>query len=263
MNRFVRKITVTLTLVACVIVVMISASVRDNGVVIQTAGGADTLPVVILDAGHGGMDGGCVAPDGTCEKDINLSIVKYLEELLTFSGYNVVLTRSEDVSIHDNGVEGIRNQKISDMENRLEIVKSYPNSVFISIHQNQFTDSRYFGAQMFYTTNNSGNFKLATTMQQCFAELQPENNREIKLIDNDLFLFKNTEQPALLVECGFLSNTDDAAKLCTDAYRKQVAFTVYKGLMSYLDDSSQSKENTESGENQNFLYMQRVRAGIS
>lgn len=211
---------------------------------------------------HGGIDGGCVAADGTCEKDINLSIVKNLETLLVFSGYNVVLTRSEDVSIHDNGVEGIRNQKMSDMENRLEIVKSYPDSIFISVHQNQFTDSRYFGAQMFYTTNNSNNFKLATVMQKCFAELQPENDREIKLIDNDLFLFKTTEQPALLIECGFLSNAGDAEKLCTDEYRRQVAFAIYKGIMSYLDESSEKKEKTESGENQGFLYMQRVRTGI-
>lgn len=263
MNRLMRKLSVTLTLAACIAVVVISAAVRENGAAVAVSGRVSAQKTIVLDAGHGGIDGGCVAPDGTCEKDINLAIVQNLRQMLEFSGYNVVLTRSEDVSVHDSGVEGIRNQKVSDMENRLEIIKSYPESVFVSVHQNQYTDSRYFGAQMFYTTNNSDNFRLATVMQKCFAELQPDNDREIKLIDNELYLFKTTEQPALLIECGFLSNPDDAAKLKADTYQKQVAFTIYKGLMSYFESGSENKGITENGENQNFLHMQRMRAGLS
>lgn len=214
---------------------------------------------IILDAGHGGMDSGCVGINGCYEKDINLTIVKNLEQLLTVSGFEVILTRSEDVSIYDDGVEGIRNQKVSDMENRLEIVQAYPDSIFLSIHQNQFTQSEYFGGQMFYTTNNAGNFQLAQIMQSCFAELQPGNDREIKLIDNDLYLFKDTKQVALLIECGFLSNETDAYNLTDSEYQKKVAFTIYKGLLQYLNQSEQADvQITEeiSGKAENSIYMQ-------
>ena len=220
---------------------------------------ASTKKTIIIDAGHGGMDGGCVGVNGCLEKDINLAIVKDLEQLLTASGFNVVLTRSEDVSIYDEGVEGIRNQKVSDMENRLEIIKSYPDSIFLSIHQNQFTQSEYFGAQMFYTTKNAGNFQLAQIMQSCFAELQPGNNREIKLIDNNLYLFKDTPQVALLIECGFLSNENDAKNLSDSEYQKKVAFTIYRGLLQYLNNTEQADvkipEETDA-KAENPIYMQ-------
>ncbi len=212
--------------------------------------------VVKTDARHGGLDSGCVAVNGAYEKDINLDIVKDLGALLTLAGYDVVYTRTDDVSIHDNGVEGVRNQKISDMENRLEIVKSYPDSVFISVHQNLYTKPEYFGAQMFYTTNNSANFRLARIMQELFAQLQPGNDREVKLIDNGLYLFKETEQPALLIECGFLSNPDDAANLSSPEYRRKVAFTIYSGLEKYFGEEVRSKENPEIGETETILYMQ-------
>lgn len=197
-----------------------------------------------------------MAVNGAYEKDINLDIVLDLGQLLTLNGYDVVYTRDEDISIYDDGVEGIRNQKVSDMENRLDIVKSHPDSVFISVHQNLYTESEYFGGQMFYTTNNPGNYKLARIMQSRFAELQPGNDREVKLIDNGLYLFKTTEQPALLIECGFLSNPKDAANLSTAEYRKKVAFTIYSGLEQYFGEEVKSKEKTEIGETESFLYMQ-------
>ncbi len=212
--------------------------------------------VVKTDARHGGLDSGCVAINGAYEKDINLDIVKDLGALLSLNGYEVIYTREEDISIYDDGVEGIRNQKISDMENRLDIIKSYPDSVFISVHQNQFTKSEYFGGQMFYTTNNSSNYRLAKTMQELFAGLQPGNDREIKLIDNGLYLFKETEQPALLIECGFLSNPTDAANLSDAQYRKKVAFTILTGLEKFFSEEVKNKENTEIGETESFLYMQ-------
>lgn len=176
--------------------------------------------------------------------------------MLTLNGYEVVYTREDDVSIHDDGVEGVRNQKISDMENRLAVVQTYPDSVFISVHQNKFTDSAYFGGQMFYTTNNSSNFRLARIMQALFSELQPGNDREIKLIDNGLYLFKNTKQPALLIECGFLSNPDDAANLSSAEYRRKVAFTIYSGLAEYFGEEVKNKEKVEVGETESLLYMQ-------
>ncbi len=250
-----QRIPLIVTAVCCCAVAITAAIAGDSENIRETAAGAVPKKVVVLDAGHGGADGGCVGVNGVYEKDINLSIVKYLGTLLDFSGYEVVYTRDEDVSIYDSGVEGLRNQKISDMENRLEIIRSYPDSVFISVHQNQYVKPEYFGGQMFYTTNNSGNFRLATIMQGLFAELQPENDRSVKLIDNGLYLFKNTEQPALLIECGFLSNEKDAADLSSMEYQKKVAFTIYKGIVEFLKES-EAEEMSKNGEAESFLYMQ-------
>lgn len=197
--------------------------------------------------------------NGCCEKDINLAVVLNLGKMLEMSGYEVVYTRDCDISIYDDGVTGLRNQKISDMENRLEIVKSYPDSVFLSVHQNQFTEAEYFGGQIFYTTNNSSNFTLAKIMQECFAELQEGNDRDFKLIDNGLYLFKTTQQPAVLVECGFLSNESDCARLTDSDYQRRVAFTIYKGLMTYFGQASAADviitEET-NGKAEDVLYMQ-------
>ncbi len=250
-----RRIPLLATMVCCCIVAVIASVAGDSENVRETAAGAVPKKIIVLDAGHGGADGGCVGVNGVYEKDINLSIVKYLGTLLDFSGYEVVYTRDEDVSIYDSGVEGLRKQKISDMENRLEIIESYPDSVFISVHQNQYVKPEYFGGQMFYTTNNNGNFRLATIMQGLFSELQPENDRSVKLIDNGLYLFKNTEQPALLIECGFLSNENDAANLSNTEYQKKVAFTIYKGLTQFLKES-EAEEMSKNGEAESFLYMQ-------
>lgn len=250
------KIPFIAAMACCCVVLAISGAVKAGGDSEAAMTQAEEKLTVVLDAGHGGADGGGVGINGVCEKDINLNIVKYLGTMLSFSGYEVVYTRTEDISIYDNGVEGLRNQKVSDMENRLEIIESYPDSIFFSIHQNQYTDSAYFGGQMFYTTNNSNNFRLATVMQEKFAELQPGNDRDVKLIDNGLYLFKNTKQPALLIECGFLSNANDAANLNTPEYQKKVAFTIYRGLTEYLAEVK-NKESTENyGETESFLYMQ-------
>lgn len=229
------KIPHTLIFLACFIVAAVVISFRNSAVPAISESVEEGKRTVVIDSGHGGADGGCVGINGCVEKDINLAIAKDLEQLLKMSGFNVVMTRSEDISIYSEGVEGLRNQKISDMENRLKIIQSYPDCLFISIHQNQYTKPEYFGGQIFYTTNNPGNVKLAQLIQESFAELQEGNDREIKIIDNDLFLFKNTKQLAVLCECGFLSNENDAANLSDTDYQKKVAFSIYKGVMKYFN----------------------------
>ena len=250
------KIPFLALLSCCVVVLAISGAVKSAEESKSTMAEASGKQVILLDAGHGGIDSGGIGINGVYEKDINLSIVKNLGSLLTLSGYDVVYTRTEDISIYDNGVEGIRNQKVSDMENRLEIVERYPESIFLSVHQNQYTDKAYFGGQMFYTTNNSGNFRLATIMQNKFAELQTGNDREVKLIDNNLYLFKDTKQPALLIECGFLSNENDAANLSSPEYQKKVAFTIFSGLTEYLKEVENKESINNYGETESFFYMQ-------
>ncbi|MBR3629665.1 MAG: N-acetylmuramoyl-L-alanine amidase [Oscillospiraceae bacterium] len=201
---------------------------------LQTAAGIPERRVIILDAGHGGMDGGCSSAAGDVEKNINLSILLDLRELLRASGYEVIVTRDTDVSIHDPGVEGVANQKSSDMDNRLAIFNSVQGAVCLSIHQNRFTDPQYSGAQMFYSDTNSRSAVLAQQLQQQFvAFLQPENRRETKLVGKELFLCYYSKNPTVMAECGFLSNPEEAALLVTEDYQQKVAFTLYAALVQY------------------------------
>ncbi|MDE6031856.1 MAG: N-acetylmuramoyl-L-alanine amidase [Oscillospiraceae bacterium] len=232
-----KSLKLTLSMIGCFVLLAVCARITERA--LPTAADAVERPVIVLDAGHGGLDSGAVGGSGTLEKDVNLSIVKILRDMLEMSGFEVVLTRSEDISIYDAGVEGIRNQKLSDMDNRLEIVQSYPDSIFLCIHQNNYTDPRYFGGQMFYNNNNPDNRTLAQIMQNRFAELQPGNDREIKLSGDELFLLKSNPNPSLMIECGFLSNPDEEARLSTWEYQQQVAFTIYGGVMEFLDATTE------------------------
>lgn len=214
-------------------VLAVCARVTDKALPTSTEVSGDK-PIIVLDAGHGGLDSGAVGKNGTLEKDVNLAVVKRLKQLLEMSGFQTVLTRDEDISIYDPGTEGIRNQKLSDMDNRLEIIQSYPDSIFLCIHQNNYTDPAYFGGQMFYNENNPDNRILAQLMQNRFAELNPANDREIKLTGDELYLLKSNQNPSLMIECGFLSNPDEEEKLATAEYQQQTAFAIYGGLLDYL-----------------------------
>ena len=137
------------------------------------------------------------------------------------------VTRDCDKSIHDEGIEGIAAQKSSDMDNRLALFNKNTNAICISIHQNQFTDSKYSGAQMFYASTNKKSESLARSLQNSFVQfLQPENTREIKQCGKELFLCYYSENPTVMAECGFLSNPDEAALLNTEEYQNKVAFTL-------------------------------------
>lgn len=239
-----RSIKLTAAMLGCIGLLAVCARMTDN--VVPASAAADERPVIVLDAGHGGLDSGAVGKNGVLEKDVNLSVTKHLREMLELSGFNVVMTREEDISIYDAGVEGIRNQKLSDMDNRLKIVQSYPDSLFLCIHQNNYTDPKYFGGQMFYNNNNPNNRTLAQIMQNRFALLQDGNDREIKLSGDELFLLKSNKNPSLMIECGFLSNPEEEAKLGTTEYQQQVAFTIYCGVLEYLDATTEKPSEFET-----------------
>ena len=235
-----KSLKFAISMAAAFTVLAVCARVTDNA--LPAAADISDKPVIVLDAGHGGLDSGAVGKNGTLEKNVNLAVVLRLQQLLELSGFQTVLTRSEDISIYDPGTEGIRNQKLSDMDNRLELIQSYPDSIFLCIHQNNFTDPAYFGGQMFYNNNNPGNRTLAQLMQSRFAQLQPGNDREIKLTGDELFLLKSNKNPSLMIECGFLSNPDEEAKLATAEYQQQLAFTIYSGLIDYLNATTDQQE---------------------
>ena len=191
--------------------------------------------LVLVDVPHGGFDGGCTSADGVPEKGINLNILLKLRDLLEINGYKVEVTRDSDVSIHDSGIEGLSAQKSSDMDNRLALFNKYENAVCVSIHQNQFTQPKYSGAQMFYSATNSSSEALAQALQSRFTELlQPENDREIKRCGKELFLCYFSENPTVMAECGFLSNPEEAALLNTDEYQSKVAFTLFSGINDFV-----------------------------
>lgn len=226
---------VTFTFCLCICVIGYTA-MKMNDTIATTSDINQNDLVLILDAGHGGLDGGCSAADGSVEKSINLNIMLSVRDLSKLFGYNVETTRDTDKSIHDKGITGIKNQKISDMENRLELFNKYNNSICVSIHQNTFSDPKFNGAQMFYSNKNETSEQFATIMQQQFvANLQPDNKREIKLCGKELYLCYYCDNPAVMVECGFLSNPEEAAKLTTTDYQKKVAFTIFTGINKFAN----------------------------
>lgn len=228
-----KSLRLTFIIIACFVTLAVCARITERA--LPTSGEASGKPVIVLDAGHGGLDSGAVGKAGTLEKDVNLSVVLTLREMFQMSGFEVVLTRDKDISIYDDGVVGIRNQKLNDMDNRLKIIQSYPDSIFLCVHQNNFTDPQYFGGQMFYNNNHPDNRTLAQIMQNRFAQLQPGNDREIKLSGKELFLLNTNKNPSLMIECGFLSNPEEEQNLATWEYQQKVAFTIYSGVMEYLD----------------------------
>ena len=191
---------------------------------------------VIIDPGHGGVDGGAVGVDGVVEKGINLSISLKLRTFFQQAGFKVIMTREDDRSIHDENSKTIRKQKTSDLYNRLDIIKNNPHAIFISIHQNKFEDSKYSGTQVFYSKNNDVSELLASTLQNNIKNLlQPQNYREIKKAEKNLFLLYNAKSPAVLVECGFLSNAKEAAVLQTNDYQNKMAFAIFYGTLLFYD----------------------------
>lgn len=201
-----------------------------------TAAGSQ-YPTIVLDAGHGGVDGGATSASGAMEKDINLAVTLNLRQMLQTAGFRVVLTRDADVSTHDPGCDSIREIKVSDLHNRLKLVQDTPDCILVSVHQNHFTESKYSGAQFFYSKNNELSKRLADMFKTDFQTmLQPKNEREIKPAGKDIYLMWNATVPAVLAECGFLSNPDEAALLITPEYQRKVAYVLFCGIVDFCNE---------------------------
>ena len=194
-----------------------------------------TLPTIIIDAGHGGEDGGAVSAEGVLEKDINLEIANITTDFFKFMGFKIKQTRSTDIML-DNGEDTIRARKVSDMKKRLEIFSSDAENIVLSIHQNKFTESQYYGTQVFYSPNHKNSIALAESIKYSVTTLlQPENKRECKKADSNIYLLKKTTNPAVIVECGFISNPDECAKLLTEEYRQQMSYSITMGFLNFYN----------------------------
>lgn len=193
----------------------------------------DGARVIVLDPGHGGFDGGAVSKNGTVEKELNLQIAAKLQEKLRQKGYYVVMTRCDD-----KGVGETENGKITkkeDMEERRRIMNDPNTDIFVSIHMNQFAQSKYKGAQVFYSKNTEKSRALAQKIQTELRNmLDVENTREIKAADDSIYLMKKAKPVAVLVECGFLSNAEEEALLKTEAYQEKAAEAICRGIENYF-----------------------------
>ncbi len=228
-STFVRAYIFIFVIIFGVIALTAEKAVRTNAVAVSKK------PVIIIDAGHGGEDGGTQSADGVLEKDINLSISLKLEKILKRYGFTTVMIRDSDKMIYDESASTVRNKKTSDLHNRMAVMKKHPDCIFLSIHQNHFSESKYSGAQVFYCKSQEGSAELAESIQKSIvSSLQKENTRQIKQCTSSVYLIYNAVTTAVMVECGFLSNKDEAQKLSENTYQYEMALAISKGLVNYL-----------------------------
>lgn len=188
---------------------------------------------IIIDAGHGGVDGGAISCTGALESQINLEIALRLQDLSHLLGYETCMIRQTDISIHIKG-ETIAQKKVSDLKERVRIVNQTNNSILLSIHQNHFPDGKYSGAQIFYG-KSSGGKALADVLQTSFAQtLNPGSRRKPKQA-NGIYLMEHIQCTGVLIECGFLSNYQEESKLRTEQYQKHLCCVMIAGVSRYLN----------------------------
>ncbi|MBQ8546600.1 MAG: N-acetylmuramoyl-L-alanine amidase [Clostridia bacterium] len=197
---------------------------------------ANTISVVI-DAGHGGEDAGAIAPDGTLEKDLNLEISNLVKALCILNGINVKMTRENDMLLYDyyNDLENYTGQKkVYDLKNRLKIAEEHPSALYVGIHMNKFSQAKYKGTQIYYSKNNEESQLVASDLSKKIKSyLQPENNRQIKGADSSIYILNNIKNPAILVECGFLSNEEELSSLKDEEYRASLALLIFASICEY------------------------------
>ena len=187
---------------------------------------------VVLDAGHGGEDGGASSADGLVEKDVNLALALAMRDILTANGVKVILTRDTDTLLYDRNVNFQGRKKALDMAARLKITNETPDAVFVSLHMNTYPLPSCKGVQVWYSENNDTSLELAKSIHKTAQKLmQPDNDRPLKKSGSSIYLLHRLDCPAVLVECGFLSNPEEAALLADASYRQQLALTLCMGIL--------------------------------
>lgn len=211
-------------------------SLKNTATVHADTSTAPKYTTVIIDAGHGGEDGGASSAAGLIEKDVNLEIAHILADMIRANGVDVIMTREDDRLLYDRNTDYQGRKKKLDLAARLAVADSTEDAIFISIHMNSFTDPRYAGLQVWYSPNNADSAPLAELIRANNQEmLQPENARKCKAATSAINLLHNAKCPAVLVECGFLSNPDEAALFETYEYRQKVAFMLFCSITEFLE----------------------------
>lgn len=207
---------------------------------VSVSADADPHFTLVIDAGHGGEDGGALSSSGVRESELNLSIALRTEALAALLGVESVMVRSADISIHDEDCRTISQKKNSDLRNRVRLVENIPDPLLLSIHQNHFSEEKYRGAQVFYA-KTSGSDAWAEKLQSDLKILDSKNHRQCKQA-NKVFLMEHISCPAVLVECGFLSNHAEATLLQEDSYQKKLAMTMLRAVVSQGKDVTEERE---------------------
>ncbi len=189
---------------------------------------------VVIDAGHGGEDAGAIASDGTYEKNLNLEISNLVKALCILNGMNVKMTRESDILLYDyyGDLENYKGQKkVYDLKNRVKIAHENPDAIFVSIHMNKFSESKYSGAQIYYSKNNETSKAIASNLSNSIKKfLQPSNKRQIKPASSSIYVLDKIKNPAILIECGFLSNEMELENLKTEEYRASLALVIFQTI---------------------------------
>lgn len=199
---------------------------------------SDPPETLVIDAGHGGFDGGAVSASGVSEQQINLYIARHTQALAGFFGIPTVMTRPDENALGFVDGRAIRDNKVADIHERRRIAEETENPVFLSIHLNQFPQAQYHGAQVFFSRGNPRSKALAESIQAALIEgVDPQNTRQAKQAANTIYLMKKLECPAVIIECGFLSNPAESERLQQEEYQKQLAVCILSGYLRYRGET--------------------------
>ncbi len=229
-----RKIIIIICIVIIILILFKSIKYTEKNVF--TSSTPISNHILIIDAGHGLPDGGAIGiNDSVIESNLNLEIVLKLQKLLEASSCTVILTRSDENGIYDVDANTIREKKISDMKNRVKIANDSNADFFISIHMNKLDDSSVSGFQTFYKNQDEISKNLANNIQNNLnIFIKNENSKKTKSI-SDIYLTENVKIPLVLIECGFLSNSEENQLLQSDSYQDKISWSIYTGIMDYFE----------------------------
>jgi N-acetylmuramoyl-L-alanine amidase len=215
------------------------------------ASSVSTLGTVIVDAGHGGEDPGKVSSySGVNEKDLSLSIAKLLANQLEEAGYRVIMTREEDKLVYREGTTDITDKRKQDLTRRKDMMDNSGADIVVSIHLNDFSQSKYYGAQVFYPPNSEKSKLLALCVQKTLREdVDPSNKREALVKSTPIVILRNLKTPTIIVECGFLSNQQEEQKLRSDQYQLRIARAIKTGIDEYYSSGGKENEGAENMDN--------------
>ncbi len=237
MNRLKKPLAFVLKFAAFSLAVSLTA-IYVGGTVTKTVSSfyIEEAPTkIVIDAGHGGRDGGAVADDGTLEKDLNLSLALSVADVLKIMGADVIMTRDKDVMYASDDSP---HKKLDDLNARIKTVKDAGDCVFVSIHMNKFPVAKYSGLQVYYSPQNDESKAVAEAIRSAvITYIQPDNERQVKQSDSSIYLLSNLTCPAVLVECGFLSNPSELEKLKDETYRDALAAVIAAAVMEYVSSN--------------------------
>ena len=207
---------------------------RMDSLSLKTTNNITRNKIVILDAGHGGEDPGAVSDNGTREKEINFYIASKVKEMLEAENFTIIMTREDDTLKYKEGTKGVTEKRKQDLIRRKKIMDESGADLVVSIHLNKFQESKYFGAQVFFPPNSPESKTVAEGIQKSLREIvDPNNKREAMLKKPEIIILKNLKTPTVIVECGFLSNTEEERKLASVEYQDKLALAIKDGILQY------------------------------